>query len=179
MEIWHLWKWLSKMKDPWCELDIGEQPQLNVDIWSWIMLLWCWSWIALWTFNFEHLGKRLHLSHHLYTRLDSIAFLPPSFCGKCLKMKALLTRKQKRMIGNWHDWECAINWSLAKFITFFLISCIKFARYLIYYLTCIEIREVYSFSLSFEFARFNFAHLLRTYSRSFKFAQEIGLFRRF
>ena len=30
-----------------------------------------------------------------------------------------------------------------------------------------------SFSLSFEFARFSFAHLVQTYSRSFKFAQEI------
>ena len=31
----------------------------------------------------------------------------------------------------------------------------------------------YSFSLSFKFARFNFAHLVETYSRSFKFARVI------
>ena len=31
----------------------------------------------------------------------------------------------------------------------------------------------FSFSLSFKFARFNFAHLVKTYSRSFKFAEVI------
>ena len=36
---------------------------------------------------------------------------------------------------------------------------------------CILKFASYSFSLSFKFARFNFAHLVETYTRSFKFAQ--------